>query len=46
MNQGLLITLLCGDQCHCWEVGHRKLEKSGAATVHVTNGVKGTRVIN
>ena len=25
--EGLLISLLCGDQCHCWKVVHKKLGK-------------------
>ena len=27
MNGKLIIALLCGNQCHCQKVGHRKWEK-------------------
>ena len=46
MNQRLLISLLCGDQCHCWKLGHGKLGKNGVANLHVANGVRGAKVIN
>ena len=43
MNQGLLISLLFGDQCHCWKMGCQKFGKNGVAIQHVANGVKGAR---
>ena len=45
MNQKLLISLLCGDQCHCWKWATGNLEKL-SANHHVANGVKSAGVIN
>ena len=40
MNQGLLISLLFGDQCHWQKLGSGKLGKNGVASQDVANGVK------
>ena len=45
MNQGLLISVLCGDQHHCQKVGCGKLGKYNVTSQHVANGVRGARVM-
>ena len=45
MNQKLIITLLCGNQYHCWEIGHGKQEKRQVVNVCVVNGVEGAELM-
>ena len=44
MNRKLRKALLCGDQCHCWKIGHGK-QGSEVANVCIANGVEGVGVI-